>query len=103
MLYQVAKERVPGGWSNERVAVAAEAPAMFYEIVQAEPALAKNLTLRWLRTGLATSEVLPGANPATPKVSFTFALPPLDQVDELNTLLVRLCSGGWVLARQGAN
>lgn len=84
---QVAKERVPGGWSNDRVAVAAEAPSLFYDIMNAEPALAKGLSLRWLRTGLVSSEVVPGSNPPQPRVSFTFALPPLDKLEELNTLL----------------
>ncbi|KAF6253742.1 hypothetical protein COO60DRAFT_1545215, partial [Scenedesmus sp. NREL 46B-D3] len=71
-LVQVAKDRVPGGWSNDKLAVAAEAPSLLYDILNAEPAIAKGFSQgsHWLRTGLASSEVVQ-----------------VEKADEISTLL----------------
>ena len=73
---QVAKDRVPGGWSNERIAVAAEHPSLFYELLNAEPALARGLNSKWLKTAVLSSEVAPDFSPVGPRLRFTFTLPP---------------------------
>jgi hypothetical protein len=64
---------------------------MLYDILNAEPAIAKGFSQgsRWLRTGLASSEVAQGSNPAGPRVTFVLALPPVEKADEISTLLVR--------------
>jgi hypothetical protein len=85
---------VPGGWPNDKLAVAAESPSLFYDILNAEPAVAKGFVqgCRWLRTGLASSEVAQGSKPAGPKVTFVLTLPPVEKADEISMLLVRLVS-----------
>ncbi|WIA36394.1 hypothetical protein OEZ86_007707 [Tetradesmus obliquus] len=86
---QVARERVPGGWPNDKLAVAAEAPSLLYDILNAEPAIAKGFVqgCRWLRSGVASSEVAQGSNPAGPRVTFELALPPVEKADEISMLL----------------
>lgn len=87
----MARERVSGGWPNDKLAVAAEAPSLFYDILNAEPAIAKGFVqgCRWLRSGVASSEVAQGSNPAGPRVTFELALPPVEKADEISMLLVR--------------
>jgi hypothetical protein len=87
---QVARERVPGGWPNDKLAVAAEAPSLLYDILNAEPAIAKGFSqgCRWIRTGLASSEVVQGLKPAGPRVTFVLVLPPVEKADEISMLLV---------------
>lgn len=70
--------------------VAAEHPALFYELLNTEPALARGLTSRWLKTAVLSSEVAADPNPPGPRLSFTITLPPAEQAEELNTLLVGL-------------
>eukprot|EP00878_Enallax_costatus_P026545 GHUV01028491.1.p1 GENE.GHUV01028491.1~~GHUV01028491.1.p1 ORF type:complete len:228 (+),score=73.16 GHUV01028491.1:1321-2004(+) len=75
-LVQVAKDRVPGGWSNDRIAVAAEHPSLFYELFNTEPALARGLNSKWLKSAVISSEVAPDFSPPGPRLRFTFTLPP---------------------------
>jgi hypothetical protein len=92
LLLQVSRERVPASWpAADRLAVAAEHPGLLYDLVAAEPALGRALSSRLLQSVLISSEGgAPGTNGSGACVSVTAALPPLEQADELQALLVRV-------------
>eukprot|EP00775_Hariotina_reticulata_P006704 gene6704-6925_t len=85
----VNRDRAPN-FPADRLAVAAEQPSLFYELLAVEPLLVKGLAAKSFRSAIISSEVGSDVNPPGPLLTFTFTLPPLTDagVESINTLLV---------------
>jgi hypothetical protein len=113
---QVARDRA-NGWADcaKSWTIMAEQPSVLYDLFNTEPAIAKAFASKWFRSALISSEDTSGNEPGSESSSssgsgassqaagsegsssskapcqqlrFVFALPPLDQQDELDPLLV---------------
>jgi len=127
---QVTKDRATT-WSLECAknwTVLAEQSSVFYDLLNTEPAIAKAFALKWFRSALISSEDTssrePGGDsssngngngaggeasssskPPRHQLRFVFALPPREQREEINQLMVRTsaCLGTGCWACQGCS